>query len=393
MNHRYRLATVALHADASSPEEAGSPLAPPIVQSSTFAFPGLPELDRVMSGEVGGYYYSREGNPNAQALAAVVAALEGHPCGVACASGMAALAATVLALAREGDHVVSAREVYGGTRTLLGEELGRLGIGTSFVPGTDADRFEAAVNSHTRLIVCETLSNPTLRLAPIPDLVEVARRRKLHLVLDNTFATPVLLQSASLGVTLTLHSATKYLAGHDDVTAGVVTGTAEQLSRIGRLVARLGASLDPFAAWLALRGLRTLPLRVERQCANAMGLARWLAGHPRVARVHYPGLPEHPQHHLAARLFGGRFGGMLSLELAGGEAAVDRMIRRLRLVRLAPSLGGVSTTVSHPLRSSHRYLPAEELEALGISGALLRVSVGIESLADLVEDFEQALAE
>ncbi|MDQ7792898.1 MAG: aminotransferase class I/II-fold pyridoxal phosphate-dependent enzyme [bacterium] len=387
-----RPSTAALHADRRVCPQTGSPLAPPLVQASVFAFPDLERMEEVFAGQAPGHYYSREGNPNTEALARVVAALEGTAAGVACGSGMAAILAAILAAVGAGEHVVSAREVYGGTRVLLAEELARLGIATTFVPMGDPGRMEEAVTSRTRVIFVESLSNPTLEVAPLPDLVDIARRRGLLLCVDNTFSTPVLLRPAAAGAGFSLHSGTKYLSGHEDVTCGVVCGPEDLAARAARLTARLGASLDPFAAWLALRGLRTLPLRVERQSDNALELACWLQGHARVTRVYYPGLPDHPGHGLARTLMGGRFGGMLSFELAGGSAAAAALVRRLHLISLAPSLGGIGTTVSYPLRTSHRNTPPADLEALGITPGLIRLSVGIEAAEDLKQDLEQALA-
>ncbi len=301
---------------------------------------------------------------------------------------MGALSAMLLAALRPGDHLVAGRDLYGTTTALLREQAARWGIAVTFADGAEASAVEAACTPATRAIFVEAVSNPLLRLADLPGLAELARRRSLRLLVDNTFASPALLRPLEHGASAVHHSATKYLSGHGDATAGVLAGDAELVGRARGEAVRIGLNLGPFDAWLVLRGLRTLALRMERHSANALALARDLAGRPEVRRVHYPGLPDHPQHALARKLLADGFGGMLAFELRGGAAAVGRFFAALRLLEFAPSFGDVTTTWSYPARTSHRGLSPEEQAKLGIDPGLVRLSVGIED----VEDLREALA-
>ncbi len=386
-----RFATRAARA-VPAPESASRPLTPPIHLANVYVFDDLAQVDAVWDGTQRGYVYGRFGTPNHTMLEETLASLEGAEAAVVTASGMGALTALFLGLLGPGDHLVAGQDLYGSTTALLREQAPRWGIGVSFADATDAGAVEAAIGPATRAIFVEAVSNPLLRLADLPGLAELARRRGLTLVVDNTFASPALLRPLEHGATLVHHSATKYLSGHGDATAGVLLGPPALVAAARGQVVRLGLNLGPFDAWLVLRGVRTLALRMERHSANALAVARFLAARPEVRRVRYPGLPEHPQHGLAQKLFAGGFGGMVSFELRGGGPAVERFSRALSPIEFAPSFGDVTTTWSYPTRTSHRPLPADEQVALGITAGLVRLSVGVEDVEDLRETLAAALA-
>jgi cystathionine gamma-synthase/methionine-gamma-lyase len=371
-------------------------VASPIWPSVGYLYDSLDELDAVFAGQQPGFVYSRYSGPTLAAFEQAVASLEAAPAAQAFASGMAALHAALLAAgARQGTTVVAALDLYGATYSLLTGLLSSLGVQTILVDSADPEAVEAAlVEAHPPLLLVETISNPLLKVADIPRLAELAHAAGALLLVDNTFATPYLFNPFPAGADLVIHSATKYLAGHGDVLAGVAATSQEFKARLFELNKLTGATLGPFEAWLALRGLKTLPLRVERQCRTASQLAGWLLNHPRVARVNYPGLPGHPQHALAASLFGGRgFGGMLSFEIAGaGKSEVYRFMEALQLCLPATTLGDIYSLVLHPASSSHRSLTPQERQRIGITDALVRLSAGIEDPADLLADLEQALA-
>lgn len=386
-----RFATRAARAVAP-PQSASRPLTPPIHLANVYVFDDLEQVDAVWEGRRPGYVYGRFGTPNHTMLEETLAGLEGAEAAVVTASGMGALTALFLATLRPGDHLVAGRDLYGTTTALLREEAPRWGITVTFADATEAAAVEAALQPATRAVFVEAVSNPLLRLADLPGLAELAQRRGVALFADATFASPALLRPIELGATAVHHSATKYLSGHGDATAGVVAGPEALVSAARSQAVRLGLNLGPFDAWLVLRGVRTLALRMERHSANALVLARFVAGRPEVRRVHYPGLPEHPQHGLALKLFHGGFGGMLSFELAGGAPAVARFFQALPLIEFAPSFGDVTTTWSYPARTSHRPLSAEEQAKLGIEPGLVRLSVGIEDVNDLREALAEALS-
>ncbi|NJD11119.1 MAG: aminotransferase class I/II-fold pyridoxal phosphate-dependent enzyme, partial [Gemmatimonadetes bacterium] len=353
----------------------------PIYKTSTFFPAPQPE------GEP--RYTRYANNPNHQLLARRIAALEGAEASLVVASGNAASALTLLTLCAAGDHVVAARELYGGTLRLLNRELPRLGIATSYVPlGGD---WAAAVRPNTRVLWLELPVNPTLRIPDIRPVAALAAARGIPLVVDATFATPINFRPLAWGASIALHSGTKYLGGHSDLTAGVVSGNAALIEEIRQQLISFGPVLDPHAVWLLERGVKTLDVRVTRHNENALRLATWLAAHPAVLHVHYPGLPSHPDHQLARTLLDG-FGGMVSVVVRGGDEAALRVVNRLRLLCLAPSLGGVESLVSMPCFTSHSALPPAERHALGIADGFIRISVGIEAAADLIADLAQALA-
>ena len=370
-----------------------TPKITPIYQTSVFKFEDLNELE-VYFGEPGSrYLYSRNGNPNSDELAGEVNRLEGGSGAVAAGSGMAAIFAALLTYCAAGDHVLCAADIYGGSSALLNQELSRLGITVSYVP------FEALtqdltpyVRPRTRLLLCETISNPLLRVVELRGAAQACRAHGLKLVVDNTFATPVLTCPFDYGADLVLHSVTKYLSGHSDVTAGVVVArTAEDAGRLRQIGVLFGLTLSPMESWLAVRGLKTLRLRMEAHCRNAEAVAQFLVQHPAVRAVHYPGLPAHPQHLLAANQGGALFGGMLSFQLADEAEAVNRFMRASKRFPFAPSLAGVDSSLSYPLGTSHRSLTPEQRAELGIGVGLVRLSVGIEPVAELLADLDQAL--
>lgn len=376
-----RQATLAIHAGEGE-RAPGQPVAPPVVQSATFLWADPAE------GEL---LYTRYGNnPNQLQAAAKVAALEGMEAATVLGSGMGATAMTLLALTEAGDHIVASSRLYGATHKLLESELPRRGIETTFVDPFEGD-WEAALRPDTRVVFLELPTNPTLRIPDPRPLVTLAHERELTVVCDATFASPVNFRASSVGIDVAIQSATKYLGGHSDLIAGAVSGPAAIIDRVVAMTHLYGPSLDPHAAWLMDRGIRTLDVRIERHNRNAMEIARWLEGRDGVASVVYPGLPSHPDHLTAKELLQG-FGGMIGVVLEGGGRAADAFVGALALAFAAPSLGGVETLVSQPRHTSHRSMTVEARAAQGIPDGFVRISVGIEDAADLKADFEQALA-
>lgn len=385
-----RFGTRAVHG-ADLPPPAQRPLATPIWQTSAFAFDDADQLAHALAQPRAGYAYSRYENPTTAALEATVADLEGAAEGLATASGMAAIATVLLSLAGAGDHLVVPRDLYGGTFSLATDLAARFGIETTVVDGGDVAAVAAALRPTTKALYAETIANPTMAVADLPALAELARGAGVPLVVDNTVASPYLCRPIEHGAAIVIHSATKYLGGHSDVIGGLAL-FADRAAHAAawRTMIDLGGSADPFAAWLVLRGVKTLPLRMERHGANAARLAALLDNHPKVERVYWPGLPTHPSHDVAKRLLDG-YGGFLSFDLAGGREAGRRFIEATRVARLAPSLGGPETLVAHPASTTHRQLDAATLAAAGIGEGMVRVSVGLEDADDLCDDFAQAL--
>jgi len=370
---------------------ASRPLTPPIYQTNVYVFEDMDTVESVWEHKSPGFVYGRYGTANHTMLEELVAALEGAEAAVACASGMGATTALVLAMFEAGDHLVAARDLYGSTKAFLGDEARRLGIETEFVDATDPARILGALRPRTRAVFVEALSNPLLRLADLPALAPELSRRGVELIVDSSLASPAVFRPIVHGATVVVHSLTKFISGHGDVTGGIVLGRAETVGRVRNAMIRAGANLGPFDAWLATRGARTLAVRLERQCASALTLAGFLEGHAAVARVHYPGLPSHPQHALAKRLMPRLHGAMLSFDLRGGAVAVERFMARTRLLEFAPSFGDVATTWTYPARTSHRRVAEEEQAAMGIGPGLVRVSVGLEDPDDLIADLGEAL--
>jgi methionine-gamma-lyase len=384
--------TRAIRAASRSPRLDQRPTAVPIYQAATFSSIDADELAAVTDGSIPGYAYSRIDNPTTAALADAVAELEGAEAAFAFASGMAAVHAALVSLVRAGDRIVATRAVYGSTRSLLTSVLAGLGVTTVFVDATDHEAVEAALaESSTRVLYTETISNPTIIVADHVRLAALAHRHGAAYVVDNTFASPYVCRPAELGADLVIESATKFLGGHSDVIAGVVAGRRELIDEVRRIQTETGGTLAPLAAFLVLRGIQTLAVRMDRHAGTALALAAWLERQEGVIRVHYPGLPSHPQREVAARqLHGG--GGMLAFELAGNRTVGRAFIDALSLTELTASLGSVHTMVVHPPSTSHRQLSDDELVATGIGPGLLRCSVGLEDLDDLIEDFGRALA-
>ncbi|WP_370413723.1 PLP-dependent aspartate aminotransferase family protein [Streptomyces fradiae] len=390
--------TLAVH--APQPEIRGSrPLGVPIHQNHVFAFDSADALAEAF-GSPDEFLYSRMGNPTVRALETAVARLEGGADALSYASGMGAINGVLLALLSSGGHVVAQRCLYGGTYALLTDLAARWGVEVTYVSGTDADEVRAALRPGTAqrpgtaLLYLETIANPTTRVSDLPALIAVAREAGVPTVVDNTFASPLLCRPIpSYGADVVVHSATKYLAGHADVLGGIAVFRDTALHRrVRHYAVEQGAVTDPFAAWLTLRGLQTLPLRVERQSASAADLAARLAAHPAVAAVRHPALASHPDHTIAARLLPRGGGGVVSLDLAGGREAGKAFVEAVRLASLSVSLGDVKTLVMHPASTSHRQLDEPALAAAGIGPGTVRLSVGIEHVEDLWADLEQALA-
>ena len=385
MTERKRgISTRAIHGGAR-PHAPGEPVAMPIVTSTTFSFETAADFGRVMSDEEYGFVYARVRNPTVEELNGAVAELEGAEAAHSFSAGMAAIAAALVSNLSRGDTLLCARQLYGTTYSLVEGAVRRLGVEVVYLDVTDV----AAWDRPAAVRYVETLANPAF---PLADLAALSKTKgEGLLVVDNTFASPALCRPLEHGADLVCESATKYLNGHHDVTAGIVAGRRELVELARRHQVETGSVLDPFPAYLLRRGLKTLPLRVERQSRNALALARSLDGHPKVERVHYAGLESFPQHELALRQLVDS-GGMLAFELSGGRAAGERLMDGLELAMRATSLGGVDTVVHHPASTSHRQFAPDQLDAAGVSEGMLRVSVGCEDADDLVADFERALA-
>jgi cystathionine beta-lyase/cystathionine gamma-synthase len=368
------------------------PLVPPLYLSSVFTIPDLDALDRVMNAERPGYVYARDAHPNARQLGARLADLEGAEWGLVTSSGMAALSAILLATLQKGQRVVASSHLYGRTTQLLGQELSRFGVETTFVNTSDLSATQEALSRPVRLLLVETLSNPMLRAVDLSALAEMSKRAGALLAVDNTFATPVLTRPLQLGADLVMESVTKMIGGHSDVTLGLVCGRGERVMELAGASSIWGLSSSPFECWLALRGLDSLELRTRAACDNALALARWLRTQQGVARVIYPGLEDHPDHELATRLMGGSYGHVLCFDLAGGRDAVNRFMRGAPGVPFSPSLGHVTTTCSHPATTSHRYVSPAEKQRQGITDGLNRLSVGVEPIEEIRREMAKGLA-
>ena len=385
--------TRAIRAASRIPDAPQPPLNVPIYASSTFEVADAAELSDLLEFARPGHSYSRYSNPTHAALEDALAELEGAEAGVATASGMAAVHAVMLSTLRSGDEVIVPAAVYGGIPGLASSLLERSGITAVSVDTTDLAAIEAAIGPRTRLVWLETISNPTTAVADAAAVAELAHARGLLVAVDNTFASPALATPIALGADIVVHSTTKYIGGHTDIIGGAVLGSAALVAAARKVVINAGGNASPWEAFLALRGLKTLGLRMERHSANALAVARALEGAPGVAAVRYPGLPAHPQHALAARVFrDGMAGGMLAVELSGGRQHGERFLSRMRIGVHATSLGGVETLVSHPASSSHRQLADDALAAAGLGAGTLRVSVGLEEADDIAADLVDAAA-
>lgn len=383
-------ATLAVHA-GEDPCPATGALDTPIYQSTTFVSADAEEMAAVYGEQKPGYMYTRYGNPTIHVLESKLAALEGGEAALATASGMAAVSTAILGYVKAGDHVVAARSLYGAAYNFLNRKLPRMGASATFVDSARVEDFEQALQPNTRLIYFETPSNPVLEVVDIAAIAALGRARGIPTMLDNTFASPALQQPLRMGVTVSVHSATKYLCGHGDAMGGAIIGPRDYISLLVHEVIRdYGGVISPFNAWLILRGIRTLHLRMPAHCANARQIAEFLAAHPNVERVYYPGLPHHRGHELAKKQMSD-FGAMISFEAKRGYEGGKQVMDGVKLFARAASLGDTRSLIVHPASTSHRAVPPEDRRAIGITDGLVRLSVGIESAADLIADLEQAL--
>jgi cystathionine beta-lyase/cystathionine gamma-synthase len=385
------MSTAAVHSGETKDEQFGS-VNVPIFQTSTFYFPT--EDPRTWEGQVpdGSYIYTRYGNPTIRAAEDKIAYLEGADKGLIFSSGMAAISATLMTLLGDRDQLVSVEDVYGGTFNLMKNEFSRLGVQIKFVDSTKTSEIIAAITDKTKVVYLESPTNPMLKLVDIPVVAKAAHDKGATVVIDNTFATPVNQNPISMGVDVVIHSCTKYLNGHSDLIAGAVVGKSAMIDSIWKKRVVFGGSLDPIGAYLLIRGMKTLVIRMARHNENGKAIAEYLEDHRKVERVYYPGLASHPQHELASRLLRG-FGGMVSFEVAGGRDAAENVLRSLSLIKKATSLGGVDSLASMPLNSSHAALSPSDRTRLGIKDSLIRLSIGIEDVEDLKEDIDQALSQ
>jgi cystathionine beta-lyase/cystathionine gamma-synthase len=382
MNRQFGFSTIAIH---GIPQRRAdwTPIAPAVQQSSTFVNP-VGSDDEVL--------YSRYGNnPNQLELARKYALIEGSDDSIFVASGMGATALAHLAMLRPGDHLISSTWIYGGTQHLFDKELARFGIEVTYVNPEQPRHWRKAVRKSTRAIFVETPTNPLMRVIDLGPIAYVAEEEGLGLLVDATFASPINFRPIEHGADVVITSATKYLNGHSDVIAGAIAGSTSFIEEVNRLMRLWGQAIDPHAAWLIDRGMRTLSVRMERHNANGMAVAQWAEQHDGIAKVHYPGLPSHPDHAYAKKVLSG-FGGMVGLELKGGSKAAERLLKRLKMIAHAPSLAGVETLVSEPRLTSHKDIGAEGRAKIGIPDGFLRLSCGLEDAADIIGDLEQGLA-
>jgi cystathionine beta-lyase/cystathionine gamma-synthase len=378
--------TQAVHGGADLKKRNG-PLSTPIYQTSTFQVTDSDQQLRATSTDM---FYTRYGNPTHTVAERAIAELEGTDASLLFASGMGAITTSVLSLLKSGDHVVAQRDIYGGATKFLSQWLPKLGIETTFVDTTEYDQHARAVRPNTKLLYLESPTNPTLRVVDLKRVVTLARQHNLITFIDSTFATPINQRPADFGIDLIMHSGTKYFAGHSDLICGIVAGRNDLINKIHETRTTLGGTMDPHAAWLLLRGVRTLAVRVQRQNDNALRVAQFLARHSKVRRVHYPFVEGHPQRALAMeQMHGG--GGVLSFEIDGTGEDAKRLAEALHLFTLAPSLGGVDSLVTLPVLTSHAMISAEQRQRMGVTEQMIRLSVGIENVDDLIADLEQAL--
>lgn len=383
-----QLDTRLIHAgDAHNPSTAVSS---PIYQSATYHFDTPEAIAEAMITVGHEQFYGRYASPNTKQAEATIAELEQGEAALTVASGMAAISLVLLGLLRQGDHIVAQRTHYPTTTKLIQHKLPSLGIETTLVDHTDPDAFAAAIQPNTKLIYLETPVNPILSLTDLAAVADLARAHNIITVADNTFATPYNQRPLTLGVDLVVHSATKYLAGHSDVVAGVVVGDKERIGRLWHEHVLLGGVLHPMEAWLLERGLKTFGLRMARHNANGLAVAQFLADHPAVAEVYYPGLPTHPQYQLAQQQMPGGYSGMVCFDLKGGRTAGYELLQRVKLIKLAVSLGGVHSLITHPASTISAVQSDEEIAASGVQPGLVRLSVGTENAADIIADLEQA---
>ena len=384
-------ATIAVHGGERTDEQQLGAVVSPVFHSSTFAFQDFDEMRRYARGELpDAFFYSRYANPTVAEAERKIAELERAEACVVTSSGSAATFCSIAALCSAGDEVIATDSVYGGTVKVLTKVFQRLGICSRFITLDEIARLPEIAKEKSRVFWFESPANPLNRIVDLRQAAEVSRRAGLFSVIDNTFASPILQQPLAHGIDAVMHSATKYLGGHSDLTAGAVAGSKEFIDRVRQVSVMIGTTLDPAAAYLLSRGMKTLDVRVRRSCENALLLAEALCRHPKVAQIYYPGLEDDPGHTLAKRQMNG-FGGIVAIDLVGGELAVEKLFNSLRLVRTAPSLGGVETLASYPLYSSHAGFSHEQLKAAGVSAATVRFALGIEAAEDIIYDITGSL--
>lgn len=383
-NKDHRIETKSIHAGEPRPLIEGA-VTLPIFQSSTFEYAGQSDYHALK-------YIRLNNTPNHLALHQKLAALENGDTALVTSSGMAAISTSLLSLLTPGDHFLAQDTLYGGTHSLIAEELSAMGISFDFIDGDTPEAWEALVRPNTRLLYMETITNPLMQVADLQAASNFAHQHGLLALIDNTFASPVNFRPLAWGFDLTIHSCTKYLNGHTDLVAGAVIGRTALIEKITHRLNHLGGTLDPHTCFLLQRGMKTLVVRVRYQNQSALQIARYLENHPAIERVNYPGLESHPRHERAKALFDG-FGGMMSFEVRGGVTAAEKLIRKMHLPICAPSLGGVETLITRPATTSHAGMPPAARQALGISDSLIRFSVGLEATEDLIADFEQALGD
>jgi methionine-gamma-lyase len=381
--------TLAIHAGEPRRHGIGAPVVTEICRSSTFTFSSTAEMKRWAEGKSSAYIYTRYGNPTLRVAEEKIAALEGAEAAVVTSSGMAAISSALLGVLKQGDELISTAQLYGGTYRLMRDVFPDMGITVRHAE-TSLRGIEGLVTPRSKVLYIETPTNPTLRLVNLERAVAFARKHELVSIIDNTFATPILQKPLTLGFDMVVHSATKYLGGHSDIIAGAAAGGRKWIDRVRHMVIYLGGSMDPGAAFLLIRGIKTMGVRVQQQCANAMAVAKFLARHPKIARVHYPGLPSHPDHALAKKQMKG-FGSMMAFDLKGGLPAARKFCDRVGLFLLAASLGGVESLVVLPIYTSHYNMSKSELESAGVTPGTVRVSVGLENADDLIADLKHAL--
>jgi cystathionine beta-lyase/cystathionine gamma-synthase len=390
-NSSRSLSTIAAHGGERKGEQAFGAVVSPVFHSTIFSFKSFDELRSYARGEMSdSYFYSRYANPTVSEVERTIAELEGAESAVVTSSGSAATFCALAALCESGDEIIACETIYGGTTRIIEEVMGRFGITSRFIPIEDIPNLPEIATERSRAFWFETPTNPTNRLVDLELAADAAKAANLFSITDNTFATPILQRPIEKGIDAVMHSATKYLGGHSDLTAGAVAGTSDYIARVRRLAVLTGATLDPAAAYLLGRGIKTLDVRVRASCANAMRLANALRGNEKIARVYYPGLEDDAGHALGKRQMSD-FGGMVAFDLKGGEAEAENFLDALKLIRCAPSLGGVETLVSYPLYSSHNGFSDEQLKSAGVSAGTVRLSLGIEAAEDIIADVEQAL--
>ncbi len=387
---KHGFATKAVHAGQLPDPITGSVIVP-IYSTSTFAFKNADQGAARFAGTEEGYIYTRLGNPTTRALEKNVATLENGEDARACASGMAAITTAVMSVVGKGDHVVSTDCIYGGTAKLFLDILTKYGVDFTLVDSSNITQTESAIRENTRIMYLETPANPTLKLTDLREAAELAKQHDITTIVDNTFMSPYFQRPIEFGADVVVHSLTKYLGGHSDLVGGIVVGSKRFIRSFDPVLKNTGGTIGPFEAWLTLRGIKTLPLRMQKHNENALQVAQFLEAHPKIVKVYYPGLTSHPQHELAKRQMSG-YGGVICFEVKGGFEAGKKLMNSVKLCTLAVSLGAVETLIEHPASMTHAIVPKQEREKAGITDNLVRLSVGIEDVDDIIDDLRQALA-